>query len=73
MRNDQPRYTGPINVAYRAGIEDSIKCIKQRKAHYELYREDGAIKTHPATFAVLDEMLVFLGAMLERTQDKETA
>ena len=73
---------------WRAGVLDSIKQVKARQAHYELYREKAknplettddlvlahvAMRTHPATFAVLDEILVMLEAMLERGTYKATS
>lgn len=64
---------------WKAGVEDCIRQVKARQAHYELYRlkdDDDlvlahvAMRTHPATFAVLDELLVMLEAMLERGEHK---
>ena len=74
---------------WKVGIADAIKIVKARLAHYEMYRCDCSrhstevqhrpgckaemMSTHPATFAVLDEMLVFLEAMLERGTYKSTS
>ena len=67
---------------WKDGVRDAIKKIKARQAHYELYRANAsdedltlarvALRTHPATFAVLDEVLVFLEAMLERGPPNST-
>lgn len=66
----------------RKGFQAAIDVVKRRQQHYEVYRcncdYQGAgdvhldtcpgrdMSTHPATFAVLDEVLVFLEAHLER-------
>lgn len=52
------------------GVQDCIDIVRQRQKHYECYREPGAMQTKPATFAVLDEMLIFLEAHLERVKDE---
>lgn len=55
-----------VSTEYLRGIDDSIARVKSRQAHYELYREGDMMKTHPATFAILDEVLVFLGSLREQ-------
>jgi hypothetical protein len=76
---------GAAIPGWEAGVADCIRQVKARQAHFELYRasedcrscdEDDlmlahvAMRAHPATFAVLDEILVMLEAMLERGQYK---
>lgn len=48
------------------GVKDAIKIVKYRQQHYEIYRDGEAMRTLPAVFATLDEVLIFLEAMLER-------
>lgn len=72
-----------VHEGWLKGVADAIKAVKARKAHYELYREKEpsddlvlahiAMRTHPATFAVLDELLVMLEAMHERGTYKATS
>lgn len=74
--------------AWSNGVIDSIKVVKSRLAHYELYRcacdyhgpgdihadwcPGKEMATRPATFATLEEILTLLEAMLERGQYKLT-
>lgn len=67
---------------WRKGVETCIDIVKKRRAHYELYRctcnqangkqphrpdcKGHNMSTHPATFAVLDEVLTFLQVKLDR-------
>lgn len=57
---------------YVRGLRDALNRIEQRKQHYEYYRagrRHGAIvDTHPAIFAILDEMAVLAGAMISRAE-----
>lgn len=55
-----------LQLLWDSGVADSIKLVEQRKEHYEFYRNTVAMKTHPAVFAILDEMLVLLGGMKSR-------
>ncbi len=55
-----------LRETWTDGVRDAITCVTQRQKHYELYRDGDAMRTHAATFATLDEVLVLLGAMLER-------
>lgn len=48
------------------GVRDALKIVEYRKKHYELYREPGALQTKPEVFATIDELLIFLNAMLGR-------
>ena len=48
------------------GVRDAIKIVEYRQKHYEIYREPGAMQTKPEVFATIDELLIFLKAMLER-------
>lgn len=48
------------------GVKDSIKIVEYRQRHYELYRAPGLMQTKPEVFATIDELLIFLKAMLER-------
>ncbi len=49
------------------GIDVAIGIIQRRRQHYELYVDpSAAMVTHPATFAVIDELLVFLQAERDR-------
>lgn len=54
------------DAAMRAGIEQCIDIVGRRQRYYEHYRESGPMQTKPATFAVLDEVMTFLNAHLER-------
>ncbi len=58
----------PESADYIRGVEDALKCVKRRQEHYELYRNGDAMRTHPATFAILDELVVFLSALKERAE-----
>lgn len=51
---------------WHRGVDDSIACVERRLAHYELYRTGEWVTTHPATFAILNELLTLLRAMRER-------
>lgn len=51
---------------YLRGVDDCIAKIQARRDYYELYREPGAMQTKPVTFAIIDEILVFLRAIRER-------
>ncbi len=62
-------------LAYQRGIADCIAMVKNRRRYYECYLaksgetlDQAGMRTKPATFATLDEILVFLGAMLERAE-----
>ncbi len=57
-----------FNKAYQQGISDCIAKVKERRGYFELYRGPGAMQTKQLVFAILDEMLVFLEAMLERAK-----
>jgi hypothetical protein len=75
-----------LTAAWGNGVQACIDKVKQRQEHYELYRCDcldrdpgnghapgckgEAMATHPATFAILDEVLVFLSALQERGASK---
>jgi hypothetical protein len=48
------------------GVRDAIKIVEYRQKHYEIYRNPGAMQTKPEVFATIDELLIFLKAMLER-------
>lgn len=56
-----------------AGIDECIAIIKRRQAHYECYRDGDMMKAKPETFAILDEMLVFLQAHRERSSALQQA
>ena len=53
--------------ARRTGIDECIEIVRGRQRHYELYRHGDAMKTHPATFAIIEELLVFLQSHRERS------
>lgn len=53
---------------YQRGIADCIKRVKDRRGYFELYRGHGAMQTKPVVFAIVDEMVVLLEAMLERAK-----
>lgn len=71
-------------TAWADGVRACIDTVKQRHEHYELYRCDcldrdpgnghrpgckgEMMATHPATFAILDEIHTFLQALLTRGQ-----
>lgn len=48
------------------GVKDAIKIAEYRLQHYELYRHGEAMRTKPEVFATIEELLIFLRAMLER-------
>ena len=52
--------------SWAGGVRDAIKIVEYRQQHAEMYRNGGDMQTHPAVFATLDEVLVFLKAMLSR-------
>jgi hypothetical protein len=60
------------------GVDDAIRIVEFRQRHYEAYRAkpgqtlaEAGMQTHPATFATLEEILVFLKAMKERGSYKD--
>jgi hypothetical protein len=58
------------------GIDECIGILASRRAHYECYRTGDMMTTHPATFAIINELLVFMQAHRERAlaaQDKEAS
>lgn len=55
------------------GVRDAIKIVEYRQKHYEIYRAkpgqtlaEAGMQTKPEVFATIDELLIFLKAMLER-------
>ena len=62
-----------------AGLEMALAIVRRRKEHYECYRAGRfgngceSMTTHPATFATLDEVSVFVAAELSRQQRDEPA
>ena len=49
------------------GVRDAIKIVEYRQKHHELYRDpNGPMVTKPEVFATIDELLIFLKAMLSR-------
>lgn len=77
------RYIEDKRRAFADGVLASIRIVEQRKTHYELYRCDcldrdpgnghvpgckgEMMSTHPATFAILDEIYTFLRGLLGRS------
>jgi hypothetical protein len=59
-----------MNKDWLQGVGDAIRIVKDRQNYYESYRKGKCdrMETHPATFATLDEVLIFLEAMRERGQ-----
>ena len=63
-----------LNIAWAASLCASefgtlarcINIVEKRLQHYELYRTGDMMKTHPATFAALEEIHVMLSAELSR-------
>ncbi|MGH7179497.1 MAG: hypothetical protein ACREJC_19125 [Tepidisphaeraceae bacterium] len=66
-------------TAWGDGVRAALDVVKHRLAHYELYRctcgkapnrphvpgcKGAEMASHPATFAILDEMHVFISALL---------
>lgn len=49
-------------AAWKDGAWAMIEVLIRRKSHYELYRHGEIMRTHPATFAILDELSVFMRA-----------
>lgn len=49
------------------GVNAAIAVVRARQLHYEQHRDGDQMRTHPATFAVLDELLVLLDALMERS------
>lgn len=55
------------------GVRDAIKIVEYRQKHFEMYRAkpgetlaEAGMQTNPIVFGVIDELLIFLKAMLER-------
>lgn len=54
------------------GIDECIAIVKRRRDYFGLYRDGDMMKTKSVTFAIIDELLVFLEAHRERVLHPST-